>query len=32
MKKIVKNMVKCKNCGDILESKEIHNFKKMFLW
>lgn len=28
MRKIIKNIVKCKNCGDVLESKDVHDFKK----
>ena len=28
MRKIIKNIVKCKNCGDGLESKDVHDFKK----
>lgn len=27
MEKIVRNMIKCKLCGDIIESKYTHNFK-----
>ena len=25
-KKIVKNAIKCKNCGDIIESKSVHDY------
>lgn len=25
-KKIVSNKIKCKHCGDIIESKSVHNF------
>lgn len=26
MQKIISNKIQCKHCGDIIESKEIHNF------
>lgn len=26
-KRIVKNMIKCKRCGEIIESKSVHDFK-----
>lgn len=25
--KIIRNIIKCKNCGDILESTHVHDFK-----
>jgi hypothetical protein len=25
--KIIKNMIKCKRCGDIIESKSVHDYK-----
>ena len=27
MQKIKKNCIKCKNCGDVIESKDRHDFK-----
>lgn len=27
MKKILVNKIKCKKCGDIIESKSVHDFK-----
>ena len=27
MKKILSNKIKCKFCGDIIESKDVHDFK-----
>lgn len=27
MKKIIQNKIKCKHCGDIIESKHVHDFK-----
>lgn len=24
---IIKNMIQCKHCGDIIESKTVHDFK-----
>ena len=24
---IVKNMIKCKKCGDVIESKSVHDFQ-----
>jgi len=26
MKKIIKNMIKCKKCGDVIESKSVHDY------
>lgn len=26
MKKIIRNMLQCKHCGDIIESKSVHHF------
>jgi Zn finger protein HypA/HybF involved in hydrogenase expression len=26
--KIIENKIKCKKCGDIIESKTIHDFKR----
>ena len=26
MKKIIHNRIRCKNCGDIIESKSLHDF------
>ncbi len=26
MKKIIRNVIRCKNCGDIIESKYTHDF------
>ncbi len=28
MKKIIVNKAKCKKCGDIIESKEVNDFKR----
>lgn len=28
MKKIIKNMIKCRNCGDVIESVSVHDFKQ----
>ena len=28
MKKILVNKIKCKKCGDIIESKSVHDFKR----
>ena len=28
MKKIIVNKTKCKKCGDIIESKEVNDFKR----
>ena len=25
-KKLIKNAIKCNHCGDIIESKHVHNF------
>ena len=25
--KIIKNCIRCKHCGDIIESKSVHDFK-----
>lgn len=30
MKKIIKNAIRCKNCGDIIESTSVHDFKFCF--
>lgn len=27
IKKIIRNMIKCKNCGEIVELKSVHDFK-----
>ena len=27
MPKIIRNAIRCKNCGDIIESKTVHDFK-----
>lgn len=27
MRKILVNKIRCKKCGDIIESKSVHNFK-----
>lgn len=27
MKKIIKNKIRCNYCGDIIESKSVHDFK-----
>ena len=27
MGKIIENKIKCKHCGDIIESKHVHDFK-----
>ncbi|MCH5325471.1 MAG: hypothetical protein J1E39_09705 [Eubacterium sp.] len=27
MKKIIRNAIRCKKCGDIIESKSVHDFK-----
>ena len=27
MKKIIKNAIRCKNCGDVIESETRHDFK-----
>ena len=27
MKKLVRNAIRCKHCGDVIESKSIHDFK-----
>lgn len=27
MKKIVKNAIRCKYCGEVIESKSIHDYK-----
>jgi len=27
MMKIIRNMIKCNNCGDIIESTHVHDFK-----
>lgn len=26
-KKLVKNAIKCNHCGDVIESKNVHDFK-----
>ena len=28
MPKIIKNMIRCNHCGDIIESKTVHDFKQ----
>ncbi len=27
MKRIIKNAIQCKHCGEIIESKSVHDFK-----
>lgn len=27
MQKIISNKIKCKKCGDVIESKHVHDFK-----
>ncbi len=27
MRKIIKNAIKCKKCGDVIESTSVHDFK-----
>lgn len=27
MKIIIKNIIRCKKCGDVIESKSVHDFK-----
>ena len=27
MPKIIRNAIRCKNCGDIIQSKTVHDFK-----
>ncbi len=27
MEKIVRNMIRCKKCGDVIESVSVHDFK-----
>ena len=27
MSRIIRNAIRCKNCGDIIESKTVHDFK-----
>lgn len=27
MNRIIRNIIKCKKCGDIIESKSVHDFK-----
>lgn len=27
MQKIIKNCIKCNNCGDVIESVSVHDFK-----
>ena len=29
---IISNKIKCKKCGDVIESKSTNDLKKMFLW
>jgi len=26
-KKIIRNMIRCKKCGDVIESESVHDFK-----
>lgn len=30
MEKILKNCIQCKTCGDVIESKTVHDFKTCF--
>lgn len=27
MEKIIRNMIRCKKCGDVIESESVHDFK-----
>ena len=31
-KKIISNKIKCKKCGDIIESKSINDYKRCSCW
>ncbi len=28
MQRIIKNMIRCNHCGDVIESKTVHDFKE----